>query len=78
MVNTFGQLSVGIDNVERREGYSFRQRPALTDGNLITLLDTESWRNVCRDVLVALLVTLVLRDIVQVVAADDEGSVHLC
>ena len=70
--------SVGIDNVERREGYSFRQRPALTDGNLITLLDTESWRNVCRDVLVALLVTLVLRDIVQVVAADDEGSVHLC
>jgi len=66
------------ENAEDVEANSFRQRPALTDGNLITLLDTESWGNVCRDVLMTLLITLVLRDVVQVVAADDKGSVHFC
>jgi len=71
-------LTGARENTEDVEANNFRQRPALTDGNLVTLLDTESWRNVCRDVLVALLVTLVFRDIVQVVAADDKGSVHLC
>lgn len=56
--------------------YSLAQRPALSDGNLVTLLNSERRRDVGRDVLVALLVTVVLGDVVEVVAADDEGAVH--
>ena len=57
--------------------YSLAQWPALADGDLVTLLNTESWRNVGGEVLVALLVTGVLGDEVEVLAADDEGTVHL-
>lgn len=57
--------------------YSLAQRTALADGNLVTLLDTESGGNVGGEVLVALLVTGVLGDEVEVLAADDEGTVHL-
>jgi len=60
-----------------REHYSLAQRPALSNGNLVTILNTESRRDVGRDVLMALLVTVVLRDVVEVVPADDEGAVHL-
>lgn len=59
------------------ETYSLAQRPALANGNLVTLLNTESRGNVGGDVLVALLVTVVLGDVVEVVPADDERSVHL-
>ena len=57
--------------------YSLAERSALANGDLVTLLDTESGRNVGGNVLVALLVTRVLRDEVEVLAADDDGSVHL-
>lgn len=59
------------------ETYSLAQRPALANGNLVTLLNTECRGNVGRDVLVALLVTVVLGDVVEVVPTDDERSVHL-
>jgi hypothetical protein len=49
----------------------------LSNGNLITILDTESWGNVCSKVLVSLLVSGVFRDEVEVFSADDEGTVHL-
>lgn len=57
--------------------YSLAQRTALADGNLVTLLNTESRGNVGGEVLVALLVTGVLGDEVKVLAADDDGTVHL-
>jgi len=57
--------------------YSLAERPALADSDLITLLNTESRRDVRREVLVALLVTGVLGDEVEVLAADDDGAVHL-
>jgi len=57
--------------------YSLAERSALADGDLVTLLNTESWRDVCGEVLVALLVTGVLWNEVKVLAADDEGTVHL-
>lgn len=57
--------------------YGLAERPALADGNLVTLLDTEGGGNVGGEVLVAALVTGVLGDEVQVLAADDEGTVHL-
>jgi hypothetical protein len=44
---------------------------------LITILNTESWGNVCSEVLVSLLVTGVLWDEVKVFSADNEGTVHL-
>lgn len=59
------------------ETYGLAQRSALTNGDLITLLNTESWRDVRSEVLVSLLVTGVLWDEVKVFSADDEGSVHL-
>jgi hypothetical protein len=44
---------------------------------LITLLDTESWRNVRSKILVSLLVSGVLGDEMEVFSADDECAVHL-
>ena len=57
--------------------YGLAEWPALADGNLVTLLDTESRGNVGGKVLVAALVTGVLGDEVKVLAADDQGAVHL-
>lgn len=57
--------------------YSLGKGTALADGNPVTLLNTESGRNVGSKVLVALLVTVVLGDVVEVFTADDNGAVHL-
>ena len=57
--------------------YSLAQWSALTNGDLVTLLNTESGRDVGGEVLVALLVTGVLGDEVKVLAADNQGTVHL-
>ena len=59
------------------ETYGLGQRPALSNGNGITLLNTERGGNVGGDVVMALLVTVVLGDEVEVLATDDEGTVHL-
>jgi hypothetical protein len=57
--------------------YGLAERPALADGNLVTLDNTEGGGDVGGEVLVALLVTGVLGDEVKVLAADDERPVHL-
>ena len=57
--------------------YSFAQRPALANSNLIALFDTECWGDVCGEVFVALLVTRVLGDEMEILSSDNEGSVHL-
>jgi hypothetical protein len=62
---------------EKYSTYSLGQRTALADGNPVTLLNTESGGDVSRQVLVALLVTVVLGDVVKVFTADDDGTVHL-
>jgi hypothetical protein len=62
---------------ERGAAHGLGERSALANGDLVTLLDTESGRNVCGEVLVAALVTGVLGDEVEVLAADDESAVHL-
>ena len=59
------------------ETYSLAQWPALSNSNLITFLNTESWADVCSKVGVSLLITGILGDEVEVLSADDEGSVHL-
>lgn len=43
---------------------------------MVTVLNTESGRDVCSDVLVALFVTRVFGDEVQVFTTDNDGTVH--
>ena len=57
--------------------YSLGEGTALANGDPVTLLNTESGGDVGSEVLVALLVTVVLGDVVEVLAADDDGTVHL-
>jgi len=49
----------------------------LSNCDLVAILNTECWADVCGQILVSLLVTSVLRDEVKVFAADDQSSVHL-
>lgn len=62
---------------EHVEADGLRKRTTLTNGDDITITDTESRRNVGSNVLVALLVTVVLRNVVEILAADDDRAVHL-
>jgi len=71
------RLGPVLRGADSSETYRLAERSALADGNLVTLLNTESGGNVGGEVLVALLVTVVLGDEVEVLAADDDGSVHL-
>jgi len=54
-----------------------RYIPALANGDDITDLGLEARGDVGRDVLVTLLVTVVLRDPVEVVTTDNDGALHL-
>lgn len=49
----------------------------MANGDLVTLLDTETGGNVDGEVLVPLLISGVLLDEVEVFAPDNDGSVHL-
>ena len=62
---------------KQRETYGLAQRPALANGNLVTLFNTECWRHMHSQVLVPLLVTSVLGDKVKIFTADDSSTVHL-
>lgn len=68
--------SIQTDEI-RGVSHSLAQRSALANGDLVTLLNTESWRNVRGEVLVSLLISGVLGDEVEVFSADDQSSVHL-
>lgn len=70
-------LAGSWENAEDVEADSLGQWTALANGNLVTLLNTESWGDVGSEVLVALLVTSVLWNKVEVLATDDESAVHL-
>ena len=64
-------------HTENVEADSLAQRSALANSDLVTLLNTECWTDVCSKVLVPLLISGVLGDEVEVLAADDECAVHL-
>lgn len=70
-------LGGGNSNLQDVESNSLRDRSALPNGNNVTLRDSESRRNVSRQVLVSLLVSVVFGNVVQVFSSDDNGSVHL-
>merc|ERR1719263_259569 len=63
-----------LDDVEAN---SLGKRSALRHGGDVTLLDIKAWRAMDSDILVALLETVVLLDVVEVVATDNDGSLHL-
>ena len=68
-------LDLNLDDVEA-DGLG--QGSALADGHDVTLLDSgESGGAVSSEVLVSLLESVVLGDVMEVVAADDDGSLHL-
>lgn len=64
-------------HAEHVETDSLRQRTALANSHNITLVHTESRADVGSKVLVALLITIVLGNVVQVLTTDDNGAVHL-
>jgi hypothetical protein len=68
------RLGLNSDHVET-DGLG--ERAALTDCYNITFTDKECRRDVGRDVPVALLETVVLLDVVEVVTAHDDRALHL-
>jgi len=79
------ELFTDVDWLGFRSSFDFKhietnclgKRTALTDGNNITFLDTETRGNVSSNVLVSLFKTLVLLDEMQVISTDNDGSLHL-
>jgi hypothetical protein len=69
-----GSLSASGEDTEDVEADGLGERPALADDDCVTGLDTEGGRDVCGEVLVALLVTGVLGDEVEVFTADNQGT----
>jgi hypothetical protein len=74
LVELLSSLSLSGEDTEDVEADSLGEGPALANDDLVTGLDTESGRNVCGEVLVALLVTGVLGDEVKVFTADNQGA----
>jgi hypothetical protein len=77
LVELLSSLSLSGEDTEDVEADGLGERPALANDDLVTGLNTESGRDVSGEVLVALLVTGVLGDEVEVFTADDQGAVHL-
>lgn len=69
-----GSLALAGEDTEDVEADSLGEGPALANDDLVTGLDTESGGNVRGEVLVALLVTGVLGDEVEVFTTDDQGA----
>ena len=77
LAELLNRLASSGKHAENVESYGLAERAALANGNVVTFLNTESGRAVDGDVLVALLVSGVLADEVQVLASYDDCSVHL-
>lgn len=71
---TFNVLYFFANNVESD---SLRKRSALANSNDITDFDTESWGAVSWNSVVALLKTIVLFDVMEVVTSDNDCALHL-
>jgi len=77
LVELLDLLSCPRLNSQNVESHCLAQRSALSNGNNITLLDTERWAHMRSQVGVSLLVSSIFGDEVEVLSADDQGSVHL-
>ena len=74
LLSGLGALGLVSDDVETN---SLGKRTALSNGDDVSILDTEGGGAVSGNVLVPLLKTTVLSDVVEVVPTDDNGSLHL-
>lgn len=66
----------GRDDLDHIEADCLGKRPALSHDHGITLTGTEAGRQMCRNVRVALLISLVLLHKVKIVTAHNDGLVH--
>lgn len=71
------RLGAGVSNSQNVESNGLGQRSTLTGSNVVTFLDSEGWGDVSSKVLMSLFVSVIFRNIVQVVSSDNDGSVHL-
>jgi len=80
LAEAFGVLlqRLVLDDTEHVEADSLGQRPALTNSDLVSDIDTERWAGVRCQVLVPLLVPVVLGYVVEVLPSDDDCAGHLC
>jgi hypothetical protein len=69
-----GGLSASGKDTKDVEADGLGERPALANDDCVTGLDTEGGRDVCGEVLVALLITGVLGDEMEVFTANDQGA----
>src|SRR5690349_22815151 len=69
-----GSLALAGEDTEDVEADGLGEGPALANDDLVTGLNTESGGDVGGEVLVALLVTGVLGDEVEVFTTDDQGA----
>jgi len=67
--------ALGLDG-HNVEANSLGQGSALTNNDIVTLIDTESRRKMGSQVGVSLLVSVVLSDVVKEISANDDGSSH--
>lgn len=74
LVELLSSLSLSGEDTENVETDGLGEGPALANDDLVTGLDTESGGDVGGEVLVALLVTGVLGDEVEVFTTDDQGA----
>ena len=64
-------------NFEDVEVDSFGKGSAFSDEDDISFFDGEGWGDVSRDIAMSLLVTVVFRDVVEIVSSDNNCSLHL-
>lgn len=65
------------DHTQHIETHSLRQRSALTHYDSVSLMASEARGNVCSNIRVTLLITLVFLNVMEVISAHNDGSVHL-
>ena len=74
----FPTTAEGSIHTQHVEPYSFRQGATLSNSDLVSFLQPDECRRyMCRCILVTLFVTVVLRDVVQVVPSQNESTLHL-
>ena len=65
------------DDFKNVEVHSLAKRSAFANDGNISFFDCEGWRTVHWDVSVSLFISVVFRNVVEVVSSDDDGPLHL-
>lgn len=65
------------DHTQYIETNSLGQRSALANNDGVTFVAAEAWGDVCSNIGMTFLITLVFLDIMKVISAHNDGSVHL-